>query len=457
MKPLRGRILPITSAVTLISAATAFSQEFFREFGTSRTSSGIGRLTPGAEVFEGNDPGGLSPLDRMDPLSDSLQDEDYNFRLGNVDFIVAAGLGVEFNDNINLAEHDRLSDIIFRPSLDIEGVWRISDTNRLRFGVGLSYALYTDHSEYNSDSVLISPNSAIAWTFKSGAFTITLRERLSYQEDPFDLPLASNVANFNRWENEAGIQVDWDANEFTRVTFGYDRYDLWAKDDYFKSQDRGTDTVYVRPSYQISPYVTVGLNMSVSWVDFSENIQADALVYMIGPYVLWKVSDLMDVYAEVGYQRSNFDGGTRATFVDEDGDVVTSDVPTDDEDSSSVYVKLELRHRPTENFRHKLVASKTTEVGFGSNFYDLYHVEYTADWKLGENTSLVPTLFYEYYETSGSLQETGQRYGVAVGIHHIFSEHLTVGLDYRFLLKDSDVPDSDYYQNLAFLSLYYKF
>jgi hypothetical protein len=456
MKPLRGRILPLTSAVTLI-ASVASAQEFFREFGTSRTSGGIGRLTPGAEVFSGNDPDGLSPIDSIDPLDDDMVEEDYNFRIGNVDFVVAAGFGVEFNDNITLADSDRLSDIIFRPSLDIEGIWRISENNRLRFGVGLSYAKYLDHDEFDSDSVLISPTSAISWTLKSGAFTITLRERLSYQEDPFDLPVLSGVATYARWENQAGIQVDWDANEFTRVTFGYDRYDLWANDDFFESQDRGIDTIYLRPSYQLSPYVTVGLNMSVSNVDFVQDIQADALVYMIGPYILWKINDLTDFYAEVGYQRSDFDGGTRATVFDPDTGIVTTDVATDEEDASSVYVKLELRHRPTENFRHKLIASKTTEVGFGSNFYDLYHVEYTADWKVGENTSVSPTLFYEYYETSGILNEHAHRYGAAIGVHHILSEHLTVGLDYRFLLKDSDVPDSDYYQNLALLSLYYKF
>lgn len=455
MKPLHGRILPITCAVSLI-CATAGAQDYFREFGTSRTSGGIGRLSAGAEVFEGNDPDGFSGFSRFGN-EEFFQEEDYNFRLGNVDFVIAAGLGVEFNDNITLADQDRLSDIIFRPQLDLEGIWRISESNKLRFGVGLSYAKYLDHDEYDSDSVLIAPTSAISWTFKSGAFTITLRERLSYQEDPFDLPVLSGVANYARWENQAGIQVDWEANEFTRVTFGYDRYDLWAKEEFFKSQDRGIDTVYVRPSYQISPYVTVGVNLSASWVDFREDIQADALVYMVGPFVLWKVSDYLDVYAEVGYQRSDFDGGTTASAFDPDTGLLTSDVVIDEDDASSVYVKLELRHRPTENFRHKLVASKTAEVGFGSNYYDLYHVEYNADWKIGENTSLAPTLFWEYYETSGDVSEHAHRFGAALGIYHILSEHLTVGLDYRFLWKDSDLPDSDYYQNLALLSIYYKF
>jgi hypothetical protein len=384
-------------------------------------------------------------------------DEVYNFRLGNVDFIVAAGLGIEFNDNINLSNHDRLSDIILRPELDIEGIWRISDTNRLRFGVGLSYAKYLNHSEYDSDSLLISPTSAIAWTLKSGAFTITLRERLSYQEDPFDLPLISGRATYGRWENQAGMQVDWALNELTNVTFGYDRYDLWATDEEFKSQDRGTDTVYLRPSYQVTPNVTLGLNTSVSWVDFSEDIQADALVYLVGPYITWKYNDYTDIYLEAGYQRSNFDGGTAVGLVDLGTGLESGTSTIDEEDSGSVYAKFEVRHRPTENFRHKLIASKTTEVGFGSNYYDLYHVEYTADWKFAENTSLTPTLFYEHYETSGEPAETANRFGAAIGLHRILSEHLTVGLDYRFLWKDSNRPDADYYQNLALLSFYYKF
>lgn len=452
MKPLCGRVLPATCVVISFLASAASAQEYFREFGTSRSSGGIGRLTPSVDVFEGNDPSGLSPIA---PVNDLETEEDYNFRLGNLDFIVAAGLGVEFNDNINLSENDRQSDIIFRPTLDIEGMWRFSETSRLRFGVGISYAKYLDHDEYDSESVLVAPNSAIAWTFKSGAFTVTLRERLSYQEDPFDLPLASGVARYGRWENQAGIQVDWQVNEPTRITFGYDRYDLWARDVAFQNQDRSVDTVYLRPSYQIAPTLSLGLNTSLSWVDFKENVQADSVVWMVGPYVLWNVTDTFDVYAEIGYQQSTFSGGT-LPYDPVTGEAI-GDVPIDSSDGSSMYGKIELSHRPTENFRHKLFASKTTEVGYGSNYYDLYHVEYTADWKLAENTSLTSSLFYEHYETSGDIGDKAHRVGAAIGLNRILSDHFSVGLDYRFLLKNSQLPDSDYYQNLAMLSLYYKF
>jgi hypothetical protein len=456
MKILAGRICPLITAGALLAvAAPAFAQEFFREFGTSRSSGGIGRLTPSADVFSGNNPSGLSPVDSVDQ---SAVEDKYNFRLGLVDFVVAAGLGVEFNDNITLSSSNELSDIIVRPEVNIEGILRVSELNTLRFGIGIGYAKYINHSEFDSDSVIVSPTSSIVWTAKAGNVTFTVRERLSYQEDPFALPVLSNVANYRRWENQAGIEIDWEATEYARVSVGFDRFDLWAKDSTFSAQDRSINTVFVRPSVDINPHVTVGLNGSVSWVDYKENVQADGKTLLVGPYVQVKVSDVTDIYAEVGWQKSEFDGATQQLIAPvQNGVAGTPFILEDNEDSESIYFKAQITNRPTEHFRHSLTASRTTESGLGSNFYELYHFEYTADWNIADTTSITPTAFYELYETSGNAPEKAHRLGLALGIHHIISNSLTVGLDYRFLKKDSNRPDSDYKQNLGMLSLYYKF
>ncbi len=434
----------------ILSLATAgHAQEFFREYGTSRTSGGIGRLSPNTEVFTGNN-SALAPEDRIDQIN---QEDDYNMRFGNLDFVVAFGTSVEFNDNITLAHRDKLSDIILRPQLDFEGVLNFSETNKLNIGIGIGYAKYLDHSEFDTDGLLVSPTSALRWTAEAGAFKFTVRERLSYQEDPFNLITLTDIANFKRWENQAGIQVDWDASQYTKITAGYDRYDMWTKDEEFESLDHGIDTIYLRPSYQVSPTVTAGLNVSYSWVDYRQNVQADARVLLVGPFIQWKASEYVDVYAEVGYQQSTFDDET----VTDPTATGVAGAGLDSEDTSGYYAKLSIVHRPSEHFRHRLEASKTTELGYGTNYYDLYHVEYSIDWKIAENTSLSPTLFYEWYETSGSNSEDGYRLGAAIGLHHIYSEHLTIGLDYRFLMKDSNLSEADYRQNLGLLSLYYKF
>jgi uncharacterized protein (PEP-CTERM system associated) len=53
--------------------------------------------------------------------------------------------------------------------------------------------------------------------------------------------------------------------------------------------------------------------------------------------------------------------------------------------------------------------------------------------------------------------EEAHRFGAAFGIRYHFSNSITLGLDYRYIYKDSNLDNQDYYQNLAFLSLYYKF
>jgi hemolysin activation/secretion protein len=84
-------------------------------------------------------------------------------------------------------------------------------------------------------------------------------------------------------------------------------------------------------------------------------------------------------------------------------------------------------------------------------------VEYALDWKKFDKTEISPTLFYEYYETSGQLPEQAHRVGAALGIRRYLTNSITLGLDYRFIYKDSNFDGFDYYQNLGFVSLYYKF
>ena len=184
--------------------------------GTSRSSGGIGPVTPSDYTYEDSSPSGLKPLRPGQDLSvpeESEETDKYNFAVGNFRFGFAVGIGFEFNDNINLSDHDRQSDIIFRPVANIDSEWRLSDLNTLRFNVGLSYAKYFDHSQYDTNGVLISPNSELALTAYVGAVKITVRDRFSYQEDSYDVPDISNVAIYGRYENQAGIEGDWGVNQ----------------------------------------------------------------------------------------------------------------------------------------------------------------------------------------------------------------------------------------------------
>jgi hypothetical protein len=455
MKVTFGRLISSAGLAVALGSGSAHAQDFFRDYGSSRSSAGFGPVMPSEYSYEESSPSGLRPLV---PLDESEEADKYNFAIGPVRFSMAAGFGVEFNDNITLSDDDRQSDVILRPFVGIDAAWRMSELNTLRFSLGASYAKYLDHSEYDSDGVLLSPTSEIAFTFQLGVVKVTLRDRFSYQEDAYDVPQLSQVARYRRYENQAGIQLDWAINQNLALAGGYDHYNLWTLDEEFADQERSIDTVYIRPSYQLTPAIKVGLNAALSFVNFDTEDRQDATNLLVGPFIEWQISDFTNVYFEAGFQQLKYDGvsvydNDFVRNLDDDERALFEDT----DDGSSYYVKFEINNRPTESFTHRLSGSKTTEIGFASNYYDLYHVEYTADWGIIRDTQFGPTLFWEYYESSGDNPEEAHRFGAALGIRHNLTNSLTLGLDYRFLIKNSNVEDADYYQNLAFLSLYYKF
>lgn len=406
------------TALAISSSASLFGQEYFRELNTQS------ELRPATRVNE------------------AATEDKYNLSVGPVRLNVAAGVGVEFNDNIQLSNKDRLSDIILRPSVSLEATWRITDLNTLRLSIGASYAKYFSHSQYDSRSMLLTPNSALAFSIKINDSLLTFRDQFSYQEDPFDLPLLSNVGNYRRFENRAGVQYDWPLNPNFSLTLGYVHYNLWTFDKQFSSLDRSIDTLFIRPTLAIAPTISVGLDTSINYINYSDSLENDGLSYLIAPFIEWAITPYTHLTAEVGYQKYDFSNS--GTLFDSPG-------------SNTLFYKGDVTNLLTPAFRHHLSFSRSTELGFQSDVYELYHLEYGADWAIMRNLSLQPTLFYEHYTTSGDIGEKADRYGTAVGLRYILTPSVTAGFDYRYLRKKSNFPDADYTQNLVLLSLFYNF
>ena len=464
-----GTLVLLIAVITATNPRGSFGQDFFRDYGTSRSSGGIGPVTPSDYTYDDASPSGLRPLRPAQDMSipeEAAEADKYNFAIGDIRFGLAVGSGIEYNDNITLSDHNRISDFVYRPSLDLQATWRISDLNTLRFNLGASYALYFNHPEFNTDGVLFSPNSELELTFFVKEIKFTVRDRFSYQEDPYDVGQLSNVPVYRRYENQLGIEMDWAINQSFDLRLGYDHYNLWATQQEFSDQTRSIDTVFIKPAVQINPAVKIGINASFSWIDFTDSDRGTGNAILAGPFIEWQLSEFTNLYLEGGYQGMNFD--VPSNFVSNEVDqlnlsaadaVAVSRIlrESNSGDVSTYYIKFEINNHPTESFRHRLSFSKTAEVGFTTNSYDLYHVEYNADWKIFQHAEFGPTLFYEHYETTGVDGENANRFGAALGLRYHFNNSLTVGLDYRYIYKDSNLVNANYYQNLALLSLYYKF
>ncbi len=378
------------------------------------------------------------------PVYDSFNDEpDYNLRLGPFDVAFAVGLTGEWNDNVNLAPDDeKLDDFILRPFLQTDAVWRLSELNTLRLSLGLSYNYYLNNSEFSSDSVIITPTSAVAFSFFVGDFRITLSNAFSYQEDPLGLPTVSNSATYRRFENQAGIQLDYNLNEQVILTAGYTHYNLWVLDDEFKSLESAVDTVYFRPSIEVSPGVNVGLNTSASFTQFDDEARGDSQNYLVGPFLDYMLTEHTQIYLEVGWQHSEFDGSLAAN---------------DNDSLDSCYMRGEISNELNEAFSHRLALSYFAQPDFESNYIDLLRVDYGFDWKLTPYFSLRPVFFYERFESSAQGGEDGNRYGFQIGFGYRITPSVSLAANYRLLLKDSNLPKRDYTQNAVTLTLSYEF
>src|SRR5256714_12818939 len=147
----------------------------------------------------------------------------YNLLLGPVRFLFSTTLGVEYNDNINLAETGKQEDVIIRPQFNVDAIWPVTQLNTLKLDLGLGYSFYLDHSNANTNGVLISPGSQLAFDIFIQDFRINLHDRFSLQQDPVAELQLSNVVDYGRFENTAGVSVLWDLNKAV-ATLGYDHY-----------------------------------------------------------------------------------------------------------------------------------------------------------------------------------------------------------------------------------------
>ena len=131
----------------------------------------------------------------------------------------------EYNDNIRYSENNEQDDFIISPALSLDAIWPVTQLNTLRLDLGISYAFYLDHPHDDTNGILIAPKSQIAFDIFVGDFRINIHDRMQLQQDPIAEGALSNVANYGRFENTAGVSVLWDLNKIL-LQVGYDHYNF---------------------------------------------------------------------------------------------------------------------------------------------------------------------------------------------------------------------------------------
>jgi hypothetical protein len=398
----------------------------------------------------------------------------YNLQVGPIKFRFSATMGFEYNDNINLAEDNTFvalsptgpivltsesqSDFILRPQFNLNALWPITQLNTLRLDLGVGYAIYLDHSNYNTNGILLAPGSQLAFDIFVGDFRINFHDRFSLEQDPIAEVALSNVADYGRFQNTIGVSVLWDLNQAV-VTLGYDHYTFISTTDAFEYLDRNADIFSGTIGFTPTATMTVGLEGSFITTYYDMNILNDSNTYTIGAFMETQLTSYLKLRVAGGFQSIDFDN---------------TGLVNDPHDLEDYYANALLSHRVNAQLTHNLAVGHETQLGVNSNYIKLNYVRHTATWNILLKTLLSTELFYEDADDSGGsgplftptpgipnfnpfVAEHIHRYGGAITLGYQLTPHVTLGLRYQYTQKDSDQPLRDYRQNRIALDGTYSF
>jgi hypothetical protein len=372
----------------------------------------------------------------------SLDKIPYNLLAGPVRFRFSATFGIEYNDNINLADVHEEGDFIARPQVNINAIWPITQLNTLRFDIGLGYSFYFDHPQNDTDGVLIAPGSAIAFDIFVGDFRINFHDRMSLEQDPVTEVALSNVADYGRFQNTAGVSVMWDLNKAV-ATVGYDHYNYVSTTSAFDYLNRNAEELTGSLYFTLTNTTGVGVETSYVFTYYDQNFLNDSQTFTIGAFAETQVTNYLKVRIAGGYQGIWFDSG---------GGVM------DNKDLNDFYANILISHRVNAVLTHSIAAGHETQLGLNSNYIVLNYVRYTASWNIIRNTLLSTEFFFEDADDSGGIfSEHAQRWGAALTLGYQLTQHVTLGARYQYTTKDSDQPLRDYDQNRISLDGTYSF
>src|SRR2546421_3152551 len=366
----------------------------------------------------------------------------YNLLLGPVRFRVGASVSAEYNDNVTYAENNTQDDFIITPNLSLDMIWPITQLNTLRLDLGVGYSFYLDHSQYDTDSILIAPKSQIAFDIFVADFRINIHDRMQLQQDPIQEGALSNVVDYGRFENTGGISVLWDLNKLL-FQVGYDHYNFISTTSAFDYLNHNSEILQASGAFIVTPTITVGAEGNAVFTRYDQSVLNDNEDYSVGGFIETALTNNLKVRVAGGYQWIDFDHN----FVTIPFGPFLFIFP-DHKDLSDYYVNGLIGHRINATISQTLSAGHENQLGVNSNYITLNFVRHTLTWNLIRSTLLSTEFFYEdANESGGFFNEHFHRLGGAITLGYQLTPHITLGVRYQGTTKDSDVFLRHYNQN----------
>jgi hypothetical protein len=399
----------------------------------------------------------MARMDQKNPLP-----TDYNIKAGPVLFNFTASLEGDYNDNIGLTNSGAKSDFLLTPEVGIQAQWPVTETNTLTLPTSLGYTKYMIHPQYDTSHLLVSPDSVLSFDIYTGNFKINIHDSFSYQQDPIEESALSNVVNFDRFENIAGVGVLWDLNKVI-LTLNYDHIDFvttgiqtinggFVPDT--NDLSFAADQVSGSAEFHMSSTFVAGLEAAASRRDYSQfGGNYDQL--SAGPYIKVQITDNLKAQLSGGYEYVNSPINVFDQF--QTAGILGSGVGGGSH--SSYYFNLTLDHQVNKYFLQRLALGHELELGLLAEESDVSYINYSASWRVNSHVNLSFNIGYQDVDEDGGLIgfSSFNMFSAAAQANFPVTKSLTGSVIYQFNDKWADDDNQSFVQNQVGLLLTYHF
>ena len=372
----------------------------------------------------------------------------YNLKLGPTAWNFGAGLGVDYNSNVQNTEVGPQGDFILRPQINTRMVWPLSDKNTINLALGAGYSAYVNTPTLNR--MFITPGSELSFDFYVGEFWINLHDRFSISENSYQDPTVAGSGSYAQFENSLGLTTTWDLNK-TVLRVGYDHviYDSLSggNNQSIGGQSSGYSEVFsASAGYNLKPGMLVGVELGDSLFTYttfsSYTPYSSANQWNLGGFYDTPVSEYIHFTAHAGYTVYS---PKASTMIDANYDF------------SGYYAALDVRHRVNQYLEYSLSAGRSLSVAFSGGNIDRYFARWQASWLILRKLTLGTTFSYEYGTQVGIYGETYEQYGPGISLSRPITAKLSSSVGYQLYWRNSDQAGRNYTVNVISLNLNYAF
>ncbi len=401
-------------------------------------------LSVGLIIYTGVEGSALAAKDQESPslgnFNTSVDDERFSF-FGNASMWLGGGMITEFNDNINLDPNKGESDIILRPNLYCRVLKPLTEENQLNFIGRGGFTRYLKHSQYNTNFLTISPDTALSLTCYMREIECVLTDQLSYLHDATTSPLLNKTVSYKRFENTLSLALKWPINEKTLWSATLARGDTIADSKEFKSLSKSIYRASCSGSYRVLNALWAGATVGGYTENYKQNVQNDNKGLSLSLDLRSTFSEYLSANCSLGWDKRSYQ--TKGSIQDPHQSV------------STVTIRGSLDHRLTPYTQHSLSMSSVPQSGFGSNFYTDTSVSYLIRTQVSQKVSSGLNLIYQYTKTSSVSPERSYRYFVVWMLDLNFLRDMAIAFQARHLEKKSNQSDKSYKENKLTLDVTY--